>query len=547
MRVFVIALSLTLAMGTPAFAQGEATAASGSPMAPFGRVLVRTLRPPAGVILRSATYTPSGRVLISYAKTPDQDRRELDLATMDDDGGNFRPVWSGALPERPKDNGIRYMVFPDNRRVFLGDFILECRGSLDSCASPQVLPVDYPAEIDSGPDIGSRWSEMIVAPDNRHVGWDTLFAGNRGEAVFTGTLQRTADRYRIVKSDIVSTLVPFRPDPRHRDGVIPAPVRGGEVKQFVHGGSAISVVGSGRRDIPDSVVQNLTSGRVEIITDAPGYDETTIFSPDERLGLTMTSRFSPGSDLAVLGLIPRPYPGALDMGLSMFAYTHSVTGVRVARPGNVGPALIDIAASKARPGYLGQNLNADPDWVFYSPMSWHPGGKKGMWIEGHRGDHSRRIRIVELPDYRPGPAVAARPTPDRVPYGSNDLSRLGKLVAATGDVDVKVYGRASGYIRYHRSRSTTEKIYTDFSDDGRAVFTGSEKSTINPNGQSVYTADVHVAGPKSGVMAVQMTFGPLRSALPAELVFAPDESGKPATRGFADYDGQRRDVSTLVP
>jgi hypothetical protein len=544
-RVFKIVVPLFVAIGSVAVAQTAKQPETGT-HAPFGRVLVRTVPMPNGTILRSATYTPSGKVLVSYAKSAGQASRDLDLAVMDDDGSHFRPIWSGFLPERPKDNGIRYMVFPDNKRVFLGDFILECERSLDTCTAPRVLPVEYPAEVDSGPHIMNRWSEMIVAPDNRHIGWDTLLAGGSGVVVFTGELQRASDHYRIVQPEIVSTLEPFRPDPKHPDGVIVAPMRGGEIKQFVHGGTAISLVGAVRRDIPDSVVQDLASGRVEAITDAPGYDETTIFSPDERLGLTMTTRFSPKTDPAILGLMPRPYAASLNMGLSMFAYVYAVTGVREERPGNVGPALIDIHASKTQQGYLGENLNRDPDWVFFSPMSWHPSGQKGMWIEGHRGDHAKRIRIVTLPDYHPGPRVATRPTPATVPYGSSDLSWVAKLATA-GDVDVKVYGHASGFIRYRRTGPTIEKTYSDFSDDGRAVYSGRETTTVNPAGNSVYNADLRLAGPKAGVMAMQVTFGPLGGPRPAALSFAPDASGQPATRGYAQYNGLRLEASALVP
>lgn len=547
MRAIKTLIPCALAMATIASAQVPDQPAPGSPAAPFGRVLLRTVPLPGGVILRSATYTPSGKVLVSYARSASQDHRQIDLAVMDDDGTHFRAVWSGALPARPGDNGIRYMVFPDNRRVFLGDFILECGGSLDACHAPRILPVDYPAELDSNPKVAARWSEMIVAPDNRHVGWDSLFSGYSGVAVFTGTLARTADRYRIVSPRIVSTLKPFTTDRAHPDGVIPMPVRGGEVKQFVHGGTAISLAGAVRRDVPDSVVQDLASGRLEAITDAPGYDETTIFSPDERLGLTMTTRFSPHTDPAILGLMPRPHPAGLSMGLSMFAYTYAVTGVRLDRPGNVGPALIDIAASRTQPGYRGVNLNSDPDWVFRSPMSWHPGGRNGMWIEGHRGDHAMRIRVVTLPDYRPGKPVAARATPDRAGYGSGDMAQIGKLTAASDVMDVKVYGRASGYIRYHRAAGLIEKTYAGFSDDGRATWSGSETTRINPAGRSVYTADVRLAGPTPGVMAVQLTFGPMGGPHPARLDFAPDETGQPATRGYVDYGGERLEASSLVP
>src|SRR3546814_18320723 len=65
----------------------------------------------------------------------------------------------------------------------------------------------------------------------------------------------------------------------------------------------------------------------------------------------------------------------------MFAYTYAVTGVRRAREGNIGPALIDIGASKSQANYLGIDLSTDKDWVYHSPMSWRPDGKKAMWME----------------------------------------------------------------------------------------------------------------------------------------------------------------------
>src|SRR3546814_12911597 len=99
--------------------------------------------------------------------------------------------------------------------------------------------------------------------------------------MFSSKLKEEAS-YKIDNAQIVSTLDPFDPDPAHPDGVLPKPVRGGEVKQFVHGGTALSVVGAVHRDVPDSVVQDLITGRVQAITDTPGYTETTIFSPDDR-------------------------------------------------------------------------------------------------------------------------------------------------------------------------------------------------------------------------------------------------------------------------
>ncbi|MFK4870472.1 hypothetical protein [Novosphingobium sp. ZW T3_23] len=364
---------------------------------------------------------------------------------------------------------------------------------------------------------------------------------------FTGELERGEAGYTITKPRIISTIEPFGPDPKHPDGVLPTTVRGGEVKQFVNGGAAISLVGSVRRDVPDSVVQHLDGAGLDAVTDTPGYNETTIFSPDQRLGITMTTRFSEHTDPGVLGLLPRPYPASLNMGLSMFAYTYSVVGVRSSRLGNVGPALIDIASSKTVPGYLGSNLSRDENWVFRSPMSWHPGGKKALWVEGKRGSDSRRIRMVTLPDYRPGKAIAARTTPDAIPYASTDLSIIPALAEKSRNIDVKVYGQKTGYIQYRRTPATIEKVYVGYSDDGKGTYSGSEMLKVNPQGNSVYQGNVRLEGKESGKMALKLTFGPLTGKLPAQIVFGSDANGDPQSFGYSEYAGKRLDVAALVP
>lgn len=540
------AMAVAAIGATTASAQRAADAAPTAHSA-IGRVEVASIPFDSGLALRSATYTPSGKVLVSYADRNEPDPRHITLAVMDDNGRNLRPFFSQALPRRDKDNGLRFMVFADNKRIFLGDFIVECAPSIDACAHSRLYPVDYPPEVTDGPAIAHRWSEMIVAPDNRHVAWTTLLA-NYSALVFLGELRKVGDAYRIVSPRIISTLNPFPKDPQHADGVLPEPVLGGEVKQFVHGGTAISLVGAVRRDMPGSVVQDLATGRKQAITDTPGYTETTIFSPDERLGITMTTRFSQHSDPAILGLIPRPYPDSMNMGLSMLAYTYAVTGVRGAREGNVGPALIDIRASEGQPGYLGVDLNTQADWVFRSPMSWHPDGKRAMWIEGQRGSGLTRIQVVRLSDYRPAPSVAPRATPRVIAYGSSDLSGVNSYAKASQDIDVKVYGRKTGYITYRRAPDgVTEKTYVDFSDDGRKTYSGSERMEANPRGRSTYTARLKLSGPQAGVMDLKITFGPLGGKLPAQIIFAPDASGVPLTHGYAEYGGQRLSVETLAP
>ena len=508
---------------------------------------MRTLPLDPGLRPSSATYTPSGKVLVASEAQGENGERQLTLHVMEDDGKNARMIFSQVLPSRPKDNGLRYMVFADNKRVFLGDFVLECAPSLDTCSKSAVLPVAYPAEIADGDHIAHRWSEMIIAPDNRHIAWTTLLA-NFSALVFTGELRRAGDGYVVAEPRIISTLDPFAKDPKHPDGVIPQPVRGGEVKQFVRGGTAISLAGARRSDLADSVVLDLATGRTEAITRTPGYDETTIFSPDERHGMVMSTRFSPSTDLAILGLVPRPYPDSLNMGLNMLAYTYGVTGVRRSRPGNVGPALTEISKSTSQDGYLGTNLALEPDWVFHSPMSWHPHSTKAAWIEGKRGTEERRVRIVTLEGAPKRAAVAVRRTPTAMPYAIRDLSVVKAYAAKSQDIDVKVHGRRSGYITYRRTpRGSIEKTYVNYSDDEGAVLSGRETTQVNPRGNSVYTADLALTGAKHGIMKLKMTFGPIQGQNPAALIFAPDASGRPQSHGFAEFGRTRLTVESLAP
>jgi hypothetical protein len=541
----LVPLGLTFGIGLAHAGEPARSTSAADPA--IGRVEIATIPFDPALRLRTATYTPSGKVLVAYANDGAEEERHVNLAVMDDDGKNLRPFFSQTLPPREKDNGIRFMIFADNRRIFLGDFIIECVPEIDTCDRASLYSVEYPAEVAGGDSISHRWSEIIVAPDNEHIAWTTLLS-DYSAMVFTGKLKKEKTRYRILSPRIVSTLDAFKPDPKHPGAVIPGPVRNGEVKQFVKGGTAISLVGAKTRDTPDSVVQDLRTGDIEQVTHTPGYDETTIFSPDERLGITMSTRFSEATDMAILGLLPRPYPVSLNMGLSMYMYTHAVTGVRRSRSGNVGPALIDIERSKAGEGYRGINLSTQDEWVYHSPMSWHPDGRKAMWLEGRRDGETMRMQVVHLLDYEPGPPVAAKPTPDDIPYASTDLSAVERFFRQGKEMDVKVHGRHSGHIRYRRTAAgLIEKTYADFSDDGEHVYSGREQIQSSPHAYSTYTANVELSGPKPGVMDLKVTFGPLRGDSPAELVFAEDESGAPLTHGYAEYGGQRLGIDRLIP
>src|SRR4029453_11909148 len=347
-----------------------------------------------------------------------------------------------------------------------------------------------------------------------------------------GRLVRRGDTYTIEQPQIISALQAFEKDEGREGYIIPQVRRGGEVKQFVRGGTAISLVGKKDGAITDSVVQDLTSGELTQITKTPGYDETTIFSPDERLGMVMSTRGSKKTDPAIFGLLPRPHSYAAE-GLIMFLYMYAVAGVRSFRPGNVGPVLIEIERSMNESGYQGVLLN-DPEekWVYVSPMSWHPSGKKAMWPETLRGSsqteggEQTRVRQVTLHDHRTGDPVPVQKTSDHIPYGiKGEEGRLSLWSPPDTYVEGKIAGRHSGYVDY-TSRDAVQTQYVNYSDDGRTFYDGVERMVRSLEGESVYEADLEMTGAQQGAMQLRATFSEISFTLPPKLMFDAAPDGK---------------------
>ncbi|MBP1977013.1 hypothetical protein [Cohnella thailandensis] len=347
----------------------------------------------------------------------------------------------------------------------------------------------------------------------------------------------------------IHTISNFAEDPNNPGYLLPNPIRGGEVKQFIRGGNAISVVGGGGNSTPDSVMQELTSERLTPITRTPGYDETTIFSPDERLGMVMSTRFSKLTDPAVFGLLPRPHATHTTMGMAWALYTYAVTGVREFRSGNIGPVLIDIERSMNEEGYVGIPLTTDENWVYCSPMSWHPDSKRAMWPEIERGSGGSRMRLqrVSLPDYEPGLTPPIARTTDDIPYGIKDLT---VLEAASPNAHGKIKGKHSGFISYSRKSSgtigVTEAQYREYSDDGVNFYDGFEKTVSNLFGDNRYEADVRLTGPNPGEMKLRATFSAVFGSEPLKLLFDPDSDGKPKSHGYSSYNGVTLDIADLI-
>lgn len=514
----------------------------------IGRIEVDTIPLPESVKLVNGTYTYSGKVLIAYKTEKDMDVEDFyNVATLDDDGTNFRVIFSDVIPAKPKANGIRFMPFQDNKRVLLGDYVLECTPDIDSCPNANLIPVIYPESISDDVNTTHHWSEIIIAPDNKHISWTLLRAG--GAAAAIGELVRSADNYVIENAQLISTLANFKEDPDHPGFVVPQPLRGGEVKQFIRGGNAISIVGAKHSATTDSIIQDLTSEELTQITYTPGYDETTILSPDERLGIVMSSRFSPKTDPAIFGLMPRPYGPLSSAGMMWSLYTYAITGVRNFRKGNIGPALIEVDRSMNEPGYKGVQLTKDENWVYVSPISWHPDSKRGMWLEMLRGSGGSQMRLqhVKLLDYKPGPPIPIVTTTDNIPYGVKDLTALNSVEQIN---EGKIKGKKSGHISFTRKSEghsgNNEVEYINYSDDGVNFYNGYEKTRYNLTGENRYEAKVKLTGVKEGEMNLRAAFSAIFGAGPSKLLFEASEDGKPKSYGYAEYDGVKLNIEDLL-
>ncbi|MBR5110555.1 MAG: hypothetical protein IK099_10190 [Clostridia bacterium] len=503
----------------------------------FGRIQIKDIPMPEGIVPQNAIYLTSGRLAINYS-FPGEEKDRVHIATLNDDGTGFREIFNGLAPMNPKANGFRFMPFPDNKRALIGDYVLETEPDLDTVNPTQsrMVPIRYPDEITSLPNLWMVWSEIIVHPDNEHMGFNALGAG---AGVYVAKLRRTETEYVLDDVQTIS-ITEERPDPDHPGCILSEPVRGGEIKQFVNGGRAVSMAGHGR-GAGGSIYQALDSREVREITQTPGYDETTIFSPDNRLGITMSTRFSPKTNSAFLGLIPRRGNLGTKALLTNLIYMYGVAGVRQGLEGNIGPALIDIERSQKEPNYLGVNLS-DPagEWAYYSPMSWHPSGRKVMWNEGQKRNigHGRRVMVAELLDHTPAAPIPACPLPE-IPYAKPGVDPAGNMMKIAKNE--RIAGRFSGAVTTTVGADGKRKtVYAYFSDDGKSFLDGWE-TAISPGmmtpGDSVYEAKMTLTGKHTGVMNCRVVF---RMSADGSVRITEESDG------FVRYDKETIQISDIL-
>lgn len=516
----------------------------------FGRVEVAEIPLPEGIDSNvNGTYTFSGRVLVSV-REPHKGEDWYRVFSMEEDGTDVCEVFKGSIPKKKGANGIRWMCFSDNRRILLGDYVLECAPDLDHCTSSELVEVEFPEEIGKIPGVFVRWSEPLIAPDNEHVCFSTL-TGN-GVFNFLGRLVRQESSYVMEDICIISTVNDVEPDPDNEGFSRTKVRRGGEVKQFVRGGKGLTLAGGGTC-ITESTLQMLDTEEVAQITETLGYEETAIFSPNERYAVCMSPRFSPGTDCGVLGVVPLYNDMVTRRKYLNVLYQYAISGVRYGKAGNIGPVLIDVRRSMEEGrAYQGVDLS-DPEgkWVYYSPMSWHPDSTRAMWNESTRlaaGDVKSRLRRCRLLDVQPSRPVAAAPTPGKgeIPYA------LPVEYAQKGtepEYPVKIKGMCGTVMNSYVAEDTAETRYDHYSPDGKTFYDGWIRVKAPANmfmpEETVIQSDIQVTGEHTGQMKLCLSFLPDRS-FQVHLNRGLDGNGRPKCTGFAEYDGIRRVVEDMA-
>ena len=484
---------------------------------------------PEDIIIDDGHYMFDGNIFICYKRST---TNFTYFGVISDDGKNFKELYGEEFIVSPLANGIRLIPFRDGKRIYLGDFVFECNDTtktISSCEKGVLIPVNYPKEVVNNNYTYKTWSEMVVAPDNIHVAWTSLNMAC-GAVDFLGKFKRTENSYEIEESKIISTINFVEPDPTDESILITKIPRGGEIKQFIEGGNALTLVGTQPDEFVKSVYQSLKTEEVYTYSHEPGYDETSILSPDEKLGITMSTRFSPKTNMAIFGLMPRPHCSLVLSKIVESVYTYAVTNVRKTRKGNVGPVLFVKEKSINDPNYHGIDLHdTEEKFVFCSPISWHPSNLKAIWPEVEKGTSNRRLRKLEISNYTPSAYPKIENTTDNVPYAL-DMSEMDNI-HFDKKTNGTIKGKKSGEIIYYNSGFTqthqTVKItYVNYSDDGKKFYNGEEEFIGDRTSKNIYKSNVILSGSESGQNNFTITFNTKSDLIKEE------------TEGYATYGGK---------
>ncbi|MEJ5979296.1 hypothetical protein WG901_21765 [Novosphingobium sp. PS1R-30] len=481
-------------------------------------------------------------------------------------------------------------AFPGDRKMLAGTNVIDCgpHRLVDDACTPDKLRV-YPIRwnvMRDGSGKGGAMRELRLNPDGIHLMWSHMngTGANLDQHGLVGRLQfnpapkdgePAVPRYDLVDAYVMTnsgdpTFAAFRVDPKDPARLISNPAKGaiGEARGWTRDGKDAVGMGIPEAGAVDMYITSLRTGASRRLTNAPGYADPILMSPDDKWFVVFDNR---GVERHMYYAGMQGVPPLTDM-LTLMVKLSDEYGYRNGQRRFFQPYLIDRWGDRG--GYLGQQLNpgpgtpgsaSDPNWNARADPAWSPDGTNVVYWQAlvtapacgganplpcptstEPGGRHSRLMIARLPDRKPLPlGRVARPGKITVPWGA--AYKPGDPMPARMGVPEGKFtlaGRKGGSARVE-IRKTGGRVafvsasYEAFTDDGEHVIDGTESAAMEMKGgkpRIVWHSDMRSSGAQVGTKKTSEPGGfvisPMGEPLEGELVTTIDgKTYRPVQKG----------------
>ncbi|WP_179466435.1 Ig-like domain-containing protein [Mycolicibacterium vinylchloridicum] len=465
---------------------------------------------PDGVVVTGADLTPDGEHLLLEVKI----NGKTQIAVSNLDGGDYQCISCGVVT-----NAAKARVLEDNQRVWFASTsgqqsaddplggaglisysILECEGSISSCANPTVKNVEFPS--DRGPMAATTQNrETKPDPFGEYVTW-TENTPVTGPRMSIARLVATDTGYQLVDQRIFSPQ--WDEDTEYAQDFVNA-TRFYEGASW-HGGGRYLKYQTTTTGLNYDIwlLDTLTGERRQLTTDLD-YNESGDMSPDGRSIYFSSAR---GADrMDVFTALQRP--SLLDV--AAFPQMGRVSLWNNRRAMNE-PWVMNLEDGQQLGGYSGQPIIMDPDWTIRG-WSWFPDSTRALINEQQRPDTATpgapetpwRFSIISFPTREATtPLAPVHQDPAAIAKWSVPVEEYNPMMGRQVPSRV-LKGMHSGTATLQYSGAFASGSYSvtydNYSDDGKTFINGTEKVTVvNPIGNATWTADLTSTGERTGYL-----------------------------------------------
>lgn len=465
---------------------------------------------PAGVAVTGADLSPDGEYLILEVKIDGKTQ----VAVSDLDGGNYQCISCGVVT-----NAAKARAFGDNERIWFASTsgqqsaddplggaglityaILECGGSIYSCASPTVRNVEFPS--DRGP-LASSTQNREAKPDpfGEYVTWteNTPITGPR---MSIARLVATETGYTLVDQRIFSPQ--WDEETEYAQDFVNA-TRFYEGASWHAGGRYLKYQTTTTGLNYDIWLLDTATGERRQLTTDLDYNESGDVSPD---GTSVYFSSARGADrMDVFTALVRP--SLIDS--AAFPQIGRVSLWNNRRSMNE-PWVMNLDAGQQLGGYSGQPIIIDPDWTIRG-WSWFPDSTRALINEQQRPDIVTpgapdtpwRFSVISFPTREATtPLAPVRQDPEAIARWSVPVEDYNPMMGRQVPSRV-LKGTHSGTATLHYvgnfASGAYSVTYENYSDDGKTFINGTETVTVvNPIGNATWSADLTSTGERTGYL-----------------------------------------------